>query len=72
MAEKKSCENLTKEEIRKMAHAAIQAESDYEKVMERIFEDDEVFVKKLLSGATEEEKDAYFAEFPEYEQYGEK
>ena len=69
MAENISGESLKKEEVRKMIHAAVQAEFDYGKVLERIFEDDEVFVKKLLAGATEEEKDAYFAEFTEYEQY---
>ena len=30
---------------------------------------DEEFVKKLLSNASEEEKDEYFREFPEYEKY---
>lgn len=66
MAENISGESLTKEEVRKMVHAAVQVESDYEKVLGRIFEDDEVFVGKILTGATEEEKDRYFEEFPEY------
>ena len=69
MTENIGGESLTKEEVRKMVHAAIQAESDYKKVMERIFEDDEVFVEKILADASEEEKDRYFEEFPEYRKY---
>ena len=69
MAEKKSSDKLTKDEVRKMVHAAVQVEFDYGKVLERIFEDDEVFVRKILAGATEEEKDRYFDEFPEYRKY---
>ena len=69
MNKKQDSGEVTKEEFKKMFHTIIQKEEWYDRFMEQLKESDEVFVKKMTDGLSEEEKDRYFKEFPEYEKY---
>lgn len=42
---------------------------DIEKILEFVLSDDADFVREILKGATEEDIEAYFEEFPEYRVY---
>lgn len=42
---------------------------DIEKILEFVLKDDADFVREILDGATEEDIEAYFEEFPEYRTY---
>lgn len=42
---------------------------DIEKILEFVLKDDADFVREILDGATEEDIEAYFEEFPEYRGY---
>lgn len=69
MGNKQGSRQLTKEEFRKMFRTIVQKDNWYERFIEQLKESDEMFVKKLVEGMSEEEKDRYFKEFPEYEKY---
>lgn len=44
-------------------------DEEIERLIHGLLESDEQFVRRILAGASEKEKDAYFAEFPEYLKY---
>lgn len=60
--------SLTYDEVREMVHVAVRRDGWYER-FRRFLTDDEFFVKDILEGASEEEIERYFAEFPEYARY---
>lgn len=67
---------LSYEEVKKMVHAAVHREAtqrdEWFERFKRLLTDDEIFLRDILDGASEEEIERYFAEFPEYEKYRDK
>lgn len=61
-------DELTKADVREMVHAAMHREEWYERFV-RLMTDDEYFLKDILEGASEDEIEKYFQEFPEYNVY---
>ena len=61
-------DELTKADVREIVRAAVHREEWYERFV-RLMTDDEYFLKDILEGASEDEIEKYFQEFPEYENY---